>query len=136
MGPMRMALANKPTSGKHTILWLHRQKGLHKCPKNDPHLQHVGLLIRPQPPKHHKLLDDRQALAQRAPMQGGQAHLADLQPGPPDGHLVTTHGNHSKLQSLRLQRGRIPTTLPTGMVHGTTRLENIQENLGRMAIAP
>jgi hypothetical protein len=39
------------------------------------------------------------------------------------------------MQSLRLQHGRIPTTLPVGVPHGTMRLESLQENLGRMASA-
>jgi hypothetical protein len=63
MGPRRMALVNQPASGQRTILRLHRQKGLYKHPKDDPLLQHVDLPTRPQPPKHHKLLDDRQVLA-------------------------------------------------------------------------
>ncbi len=125
-----------PTSRRCTVLRLHHQKGLHKRPKNDPYLQHVGFSTRPQPPKHHKLPNDRQALAQRAPTQGGHAHLADPQLGPSGGHLVTTPGNHSALQSLRLQRERIPTTLPIGMLHGATRLESLQKNLGRMVSTP
>ncbi len=131
-----MALANQPTSGRHTILRLHRQKGLYKHAKDDPLLQHVDLPTRRQPPKHHKLPDDRQALAQRTSTQGAHAHLADSKPGSPGGYLVTTHGNHSAMQSLRLQRGRIPSTLPTGVPYGTTRLESLQENLRRMASTP
>jgi len=95
-----MALENQPASGRRTILRLHCQKGLYKHPKDDPPLQHADLPTRPQPPKHHKLADDRQTLAQCAPTQGGHTHLADTKPGPPGGHLATTHGNHSNMQNL------------------------------------
>jgi hypothetical protein len=112
-----MALAAKSTPGRR------------------PLLRHGNLPQRPQSAKLYHGSIDGQNLAQRAPTEGGHAHLANSQQRPPGRDLALDDGPTLALQGLRRQQRQIASTLPPGVLHGSTRLGRLQTNLVGMAHA-
>ncbi len=130
-----MALAAKPTPGRCPLLRLLNEKRLQQHSQIYPYVKYGNLLQRPQSAKLYHGSIDGQNLAQRAPTEGGHAHLANSQQRPPGRDLVPDDGPTLTLQGLRRQQRRIASALPPGVLHGSTRLGRLQTNMVGMAHA-
>ncbi len=130
-----MALASNPALGRCPLLRVHRQEGLCQHSQIESQVQHEDLPRRPQPQKHLFRSNDGQNLAQRAPKEGGHAHLADSQQRPPGRVLATTNRSSLTMQGVRFQlRGICSTPFPQ-LSHGTQRLGSFQKSLDGVASA-
>jgi hypothetical protein len=71
-------------------------------------------------------------MAQLAPEKGRHPHLDHPQLGTASGDVAATHGNPSTLQSLRVQYGGIPPTLPARMSQGVRSMGCLQKSMGQL----
>ncbi|CAK9867608.1 unnamed protein product [Sphagnum jensenii] len=130
-----MTLAINPAPGRCPLLRVHRKEGLHQHTQIEPHVQYEVFPSRPQPHKHLYHSNDGQTLAQRPPTEGGHTHLAGSQQRPPGWVLAPTNRHALTMQSVQLQHGGNPSTLPLGLPNGATHLGSLQKNLDEMASA-